>query len=145
MQSSAIIITLLLCFNLFASFDTLSEEHKIAYNNPFDVQLFSSSKDFPNLYENYRKDWVRLTGFELSALHWSQFVTVFINKSPKVYSHNYYESVRAYEDEDEDEVAEINYLTYPVGTIVAKEGFMSHKGMPGAPLFIVFMKKHKIT
>ena len=90
-----------------------------------------------------------MSGFELSALHWNQFVTIFVNQSADIYRHNYLEYLRVTQDdydeeEDENEDGDIisRFKSYPVGTIIAKEGYDSSNGKPGIPLFIVMMKKH---
>ena len=112
--------------------------------NPFKVSVFSNSKEYPELYKEYRETWLRLTGFEISALHWNQFVVVFINQHPEVYRKNYIEHLKVsqdYEDEEEDSVG--HYTSYPVGTMLAKEGFESVSGRPGEPVSLVIMKKRE--
>ena len=121
--------------------------------NPFNITQFKASKENKALYGDYRKKWLRLTGFELSSLHWNQFVAVFINQNPEIYRVNYLEYLRTsqddYDDDDDDEEEEDedapvknNFKTYAIGTMVAKEGYTSHQGKPGLPTFLVMMKKH---
>ena len=125
--------------------------NKSRLTNPFNVVQFKAKPENKELYGNYRKQWLRLTGFELSALHWQQFVAVFINQHPEIYRNNYLEYLRDsqddWDDEDEEDEEEArpkgSFKQYPPGTIVAKEGFASHSGKPGEPLFLVLMKKHK--
>ncbi|MFT4925984.1 MAG: hypothetical protein ACI8WB_002079, partial [Phenylobacterium sp.] len=47
------------------------------------------------------------------------------------------------EEEDDDGEVVSKFKSYPVGTMIAKEGFTSHQGKPGDPTFLVIMKKHK--
>lgn len=129
-------------------FAVIPANAKDPLQNPFNITQFKANKENQALYGNYRKKWMRVTGFELSSLHWNQFVTVFLSNSPEIYRANYLEYLREsqddYDDEDEDEDApsKSNYTLYPVGTVIAKEGYTSHKGKPGAPTFLVLMKKH---
>lgn len=118
---------------------------------PFDIEHFKPKKENAQLYGDYRKKWNRLSGFELSSLHWNQFVAVFINQAEDVYRNNYIQYLRTSqddwdededEDEREDEIREDTvYKTYPIGTILAKEGFDSSLGKPGTPIFISMMLK----
>lgn len=117
---------------------------------PFDIEQFKPSSDNKTLYGDYRRKWNRLSGFELSSLHWNQFVAVFINQSEDVYRNNYIEYLRTSqddwddEDEDEEETETVSkFKPYPVGTIVVKEGFDSSQGKPGEALFISIMKKRE--
>jgi hypothetical protein len=148
--STRLLFTLMLgCSYAFNTIAFAKEENKERYADPFNVSLFSPAKDYPELYGNYRKNWLRLTGFELSSLHWNQFVAVFINQAPEVYRNNYLEYIKTSqddydEDEDEDEETETSqYMNYPIGTMLAKEGFMSHQGKPSDPTFLVVMRKNK--
>ena len=119
--------------------------------NPFAMAIFNPSKANIPLYGDYRAKWSRMTGFELSSLHWNQFVAIFINQSPEVYRNNYVEYLRTSQDdydeeEDEDENGDpkpSKFKQYPVGTMLAKEGYSSHKGKPGEPTFLVIMKKRE--
>lgn len=139
---SAITIALL-------SAQTNAEDTK-KVDSPFKIEQFKPSAENSNLYKDYRKDWIRLSGFELSALHWNQFVAVFTNQAADIYRNNYLEYVRTSQDDyDEDEEEEdedgniiTKYKPYPEGTVIIKEGFSSSEGKPGAPIFIVLMKKH---
>lgn len=122
---------------------------KQAKQNPFNISQFKATKANQALYGDYRKKWLRMSGFELSSLHWNQFVAVFINDNPEVYRNNYLEYLRTsqdYDDEGEDEEEETtpksNFKAYPAGTLLAKEGYTSHQGKPGDPTFLVIMKKH---
>lgn len=146
-QSGSTLLTLLsLLAGLWFATPALAKD---PLQNPFGITQFKASKENKALYGKYRKRWQRMTGFELSSLHWNQFVAVFINQSPEVYRANYVEYLRTsqddYDDWDEDEeegTPTNNFKSYPVGTIVAKEGFTSHEGKPGLPTFLVLMKKH---
>jgi hypothetical protein len=115
--------------------------------NPFNITQFKASKPNAALYKDYRKNWARVTGFELSSLHWNQFVAVFINQSADIYRKNHIEYLRTsqddWDDDEEEETTKKGYTSYPVGTTIVKEGYTSHEGKPGAPLFLVLMKKHK--
>lgn len=117
---------------------------------PFDIEQFRPAKENKDLYGDYRSNWRRLSGFELSSLHWNQFVAVFINQSEEIYRNNYIEYLRSsqddWDDEDEDEEeteTTSQFKAYPVGTIVAKEGFDSSEGKPGNATFISIMRKRE--
>jgi hypothetical protein len=148
---SFILATVLAAGTLLYSNSGISAEQ--SRQNPFDIAQFEPSKENKALYNDYRKTWLRLTGFELSSLHWNQFIAVFINQSPDIYRKNHIEYLRTsqddWDDDDEDEEEEgsgaekNNYKTYPVGTMIAKEGYTSDKGKPGDPTFLVIMKKRE--
>lgn len=119
---------------------------------PFNIEQFKPSKENTKLYGEYRRKWHRLSGFELSSLHWNQFVSIFINQSPNIYRNNYLEYLRSSQDDwdddwdDEDEEGkqtQSKFKAYPVGTVIAKEGFDSSKGKPGNALFISIMRKRE--
>jgi hypothetical protein len=141
---SVIVVCILALATFFYSTAAVSE---VASKSPFSVEQFAPAKDNPALYANYRSKWFRLTGFELSSLHWNQFVAVFINQSPEIYRNNYVEYFRTSQDDwddNEDEEARVSqFKTYPVGTMVAKEGYTSHQGKPGELTFLVVMKKRE--
>lgn len=155
MKKTPIIHLLLLGLGsvLLAFFSIPGKSDQHVKKDPFTVSHFKSSKENTGLYGDYRKKWTRLTGFELSSLHWNQFVAVFINQSPEIYRNNHIEYLRTSqddydedEDEDEDEegsAAVSRFKHYPVGTMVAKEGFTSNEGKPGSPTFLVIMKKRE--
>lgn len=136
----------LLCGALLGFLTPAHSSHPI---KPFNIEIFKASKENKALYHDYRTKWLRVTGFELSSLHWNQFVAVFINQAPEIYRNNYLEFLRTSQDDyDEDDDEEdgggpVKYKKYPVGTLIAKEGFSSQHGKPGDPTFLVIMKKHK--
>lgn len=119
--------------------------------DPFSVNHFVAKKDNAALYDSYRTKWNRMSGFELSSLHWNQFVAVFINQGMNVYRNNYVEYLRTsqddYDEDDEEEGEDgepiSRYKSYAEGTIIAKEGFTSHEGIPSKPTFLVLMKKRE--
>ena len=59
---------------------------------------------YKNLFNSeYRREFFRMTGIEYSGLHWKQFVIIYMNIDPKVYVNNYFEYIRLYYSDDEDE------------------------------------------
>ena len=104
---------------------------------------FVIPKEFKEELNNYRNNWSWLTGYQYSGLHWNQFISIFINQSPKVFKNNYREYVRYYLNDDEEDLGEPRFKSYPPGTIVVKENYLSENGKPGQPLTLTFMIKHK--
>lgn len=97
--------------------------------------------------------WAWLTGYEASGLHWNQFISLSMNKGIKEYKHNYSLYLQSFlndDDEDDDEeeeeenaAAQPKYKTYPVGTTIVKENYLSDKGKPGALSSITVMHKRE--
>ena len=55
------------------------------------------------LNSDYRRAFFRMTGIEYSGLHWKQFVMVYMNIRPEIYVKNYYEYVRLYYSDSDDD------------------------------------------
>ncbi len=108
---------------------------------------FSLPEGYDQL-KNYRSKWSRLTGFEFSGLHWSNYVVIYVNKDIKTYRKNYLEYLRLYrseDDEDEDDeddgLDENQFQGYEVGTVFIKENYSSEKNMPSQPTSLTIMVK----
>ena len=110
--------------------------------NPFEVMPFKIPKDLKLKLNCYRKCWRRVTGFELSGLHWQQFVVIYTNLGGNAYKKNFFEYMRVYEDEEDEDIPP-HFKTYPAGTIIVKENFASDKGRPGTALSLTTMIKHQ--
>lgn len=101
---------------------------------------------YADIIRDYRKKWTRVSGFDLSGLHWNQYVTIYMNKEPEKYLQNFLEYVRIYVDADEEEADTANtaFQAYDAGTIFLKENYLLENGKPGRPLTITMMiKKEK--
>lgn len=107
--------------------------------DPFTASPFVSPQGVESIPAAYRKEWVRLTGFEYSGLHWKQFITVFTNTGLDTFRQNNAEYLREFNEEDSGEK---HYKKYPVGTVLLKENYGVDKGRPGAPWTITAMVKH---
>lgn len=90
---------------------------------PYKKSDFTIPKEYSKIINDYPKNWHRLSGYEYSALHWEQFVVVYINNKTDTYLNNHYEFMRIYEEDLDPEEDEINYKKYVVGTIILKESF----------------------
>ena len=110
---------------------------------PYQKSEFSIPDNYKNIIYNYPKKWQRLSGYEYSALHWEQFVVVFVNNKDDIYSNNHFEFMRVYEEDLDPEEDEINYKKYEVGTIILKESFLNIDSRPTTPLFLSGMIKRK--
>jgi hypothetical protein len=110
---------------------------------PYQKSEFSIPDNYKNIIYNYPRKWQRLSGYEYSALHWEQFVVVFINNKTEVYSNNHSEFLRIYEEDLDPEEDEINYKKYEVGTIILKESFLNKDSRPTTPLLLSGMIKRK--
>jgi len=117
--------------------------HKTNVTNPFEYQPFTLSKDVSEVSVNYRTRWSRLTGFELSGLHWNQFVVIYTSSGLKTYKRNFYEHLKQIEADDEDEEYDPEYKTYPVGSVMLKENYLTNEGRPGKPTTLTLMIKRK--
>jgi len=138
--------TLSLLFCLLTSSISYGQTPAKTVNNPFDVLPFALPKTDIALTKDYRKNWVRLTGFEYSGLHWRQFVAIFVNKGADIYRDNYLAYLALYRDDDDDEdegeeESEGVFQAYPVGTIFLKENYQSSSGKPGDPTTLTLMVK----
>lgn len=113
-------------------------------NNPFQVETFSVPNDYASIMENYRAQYLRVSGFEFSGLHWNTFVVIYLNRGGLIYRNNYFEYVRVYlENDDDEEDLEPIFQTYKRGTIVLKESFSSSEGKPGRALYLTGMIKRE--
>ncbi len=110
--------------------------------NPFSVTPFKPPKNSA-ITESYRTEWNRMTGFELSGLHWNQFIVVYTDKGSKTYKKNFYEYIKWMQAFDEGDDYEAQYQEYPVGTVVLKENFTSDKGRPDLATTLTIMVKHE--
>ena len=120
--------------------DTASTEKAESVPSPFKIPS-TLSKDL----SDYKRRFMELSGFELSGLHWKQFVRIYVNKRADVYVNNYLEYVRVYlnTDENADTAAAGKFQAYPVGTIFLKENYKSEDGKPGSPTMLTIMIKHQ--
>lgn len=109
--------------------------------NPFEIQPFAIPKGVPEIHKQYRSKWSRLSGFELSGLHWNQFVVVYTNIGAKTYHANFFEYIKELELIEEDEDYEATYSNYPEGTVVLKENYLIGDGVPGDPTSLTVMIK----
>jgi hypothetical protein len=95
--------------------------------------------------------WAWLTGYEASGLHWNQFISLSMNKGIKEYKKNYALYLQSFleddddEDEDEEETSatQSKYKTYPVGTTIVKENYLSDQGKPGDLSSVTVMHKRE--
>lgn len=108
--------------------------------NPFLVKPFKVPERLTKDANNYRGSWKRVTGFELSGLHWNQFIVVYTNLGDKVYRQNYLTYIQAYEEDAEEDAV---YATYPEKTIFIKENYSGAKGHPDTPLTLTTMIKRE--
>lgn len=102
---------------------------------------------------DYRSNWHALSDFQLSGLHWSQLVRIYVNRNPEIYLHNHQEFLATYLSDDvygddfadeEEENVEFDFQPYPVGTIFIKENFFADRaGGPGRPSNLTIMIKHR--
>ena len=113
--------------------------------DPFSINPFVVPEEFKTQLEDYRTGWKRVTGYEYSGLHWNQFIAVYLSDGLETYRNNYSEYLRYHQDyeDDEDEVEEPNFMSYPTGTIVLKENFAATEGLPKIPLTITMMLKRE--
>lgn len=132
-------------------------EDETTPTSSFDTVLpFTSKGDFTlpaeleNQFGDYRKNWSRLTGYEFSGLHWNNFIVIYINQEPDVYTYNYQEFAKHYTDEgdddwdDEEDDDEVNFKEYSVGTAFLKEHFVSKDGRPAeGSLMTAMIKREK--
>ncbi len=108
--------------------------------SPYQVELFDTPAAFHESLKHYRSQWLRLTGFEYSGLHWNQFISVYTNTGEETYKNNYLQYIRWYEDPDDEENKPV-YTTYPEGAVILKENFASENGKPGMPISVTAMIK----
>lgn len=114
--------------------------------DPFSIYPFEVPTKYAKDLKDYRTNWKRLTGFEYSGLHWQQFVVIYINKDAQIYSDNFKEYVKYYQDldeYDEDELTVPEFKHYSEGTIVLKENFGADNGSPDVPLSVTMMIKRE--
>lgn len=115
---------------------------------------FEIPEQWKSTLDDYRNKWIRLTDLEFSGLHWNQGIVVYINQSHKTFVNNYVEYLKILEglDEDEDCDPGERYLEdedecisvfrfFPKGTIVLKENYLLHEGVPQQPLTVTMMAK----
>lgn len=133
----------------FHSVQAEETSHSKDISSPFSVQPFEIPEQFQDRLKDYRNTWPRMTGFEYSGLHWNQFIVVYLNKGADAYRNNYAEYLRFYQDfdeddyEDEDDIPEPSFESYPVGTVVLKENFIAAGGAPNTPVSVTMMLKHE--
>ena len=117
---------------------------ELTVDEPFSINPFVFPKAYASVMKDYRTKYYRVTGFEFSGLHWNMFVAIYLNKDADVYRKNYFEYVRAYlENDDDDDEVEPNFGSFSVGTIFLKENFSSSGGKPGVPVFLTGMIKRE--
>ncbi|PCJ16526.1 MAG: hypothetical protein COB04_10660 [Gammaproteobacteria bacterium] len=109
---------------------------------PFLVNPFVVPEKYAAVVKEYRVKYARVTGFEFSGLHWNMFVAIYVNKESNIYRSNYFEYIRAFieNDDDEDEI-EPDFKYFSEGTVFLKENFASKEGKPGQPVFLSGMIK----
>jgi hypothetical protein len=132
--------TYLLIFLNIIIFNTLAVPHK---ELPHQTTDFTIPDKYKSLIKNYPLSWKRLSGFEYSALHWEQFVLVYTKDNKDTYVSNHLEFMRVYEEDLDPEEDEVNYETYPVGTVLLKESFLNVESRPGKSLLLSGMIKRK--
>ena len=105
-------------------------------------------KNFTEFGVDKYTDWIWLTGYEPSGLHWNQFISLSLNKGLDVYKNNYSLYLESFlsdddddDDDDEDDANKKNFMRYPVGTTFVKENYISVKGKPGPLALITVMSK----
>ncbi len=124
-----------------------SFDNVVPFQNAYEFKIAEELKEEVGLY---RKNWTRLTGYEFSGLHWNQFIAIFVNKDPEIYTYNYSQYVKHYLEDDWDdnddfsnEEIEPEFIEYKEGTIFLKEHFQSSNGKPASGTVITLMKKMK--
>jgi hypothetical protein len=110
---------------------------------PYQKSEFAIPDQYKNQIVGYPNNWRRLSGYEYSALHWEQFVVVYINKHSSVYAGNHLEFMRVFEEDLDPEEDDIHYQPYPVGTILLKESFLNEDSRPGQSLLLAGMIKRE--
>lgn len=116
-------------------------------------ELSSTLFTLPNLEQpsadpiDYQSEWLKLTGFDESGLHWNSFIRIFVNNKAayKAYANNYAQYLVWYDafEEDEDEAPAPKYLSYPEGTVLLKENYLKSDGKPGDPMVLSLMVKRE--
>ena len=114
-------------------------EHSV----PYLTSDFSIPEQYKKIIVDYPKNWHRLSGYEYSALHWEQFVVIFMNKNQDVYANNHLEFIRIYEEDLDPEEDEILFKKYPVGTVILKESFLNEHSRPTNALLLSGMIKRE--
>jgi len=130
-----------LCALLLSPLSMAEEEQEAG--GPFSVYPFTPPKAMQADFAGYREQWVRLTGFEYSGLHWKQFIAIFSNKGERVFRHNFRMYLAEIEADEEEEEIEVEYKAYAPGTIVLKENYTAHLGKPSDPMTLTIMRKRK--
>ncbi len=92
--------------------------------------------------ENYFERWHWLTGYDLSGLHWHNFISIYTNIGTKVYRNNYFAYIEQLANDMEDEEQQ-SFLVYPVKTILIKENYNKRDKKPDQPLFLTIMVKRE--
>lgn len=110
---------------------------------PYQTSDFVIPEQYKSRVVDYPQSWQRLSGYEYSALHWEQFVVIFINKNQDVYAGNYLEFIRIYEEDLDPEEDEIFFKKYPVGTVILKESFLNSNSRPTKALLLSGMIKRE--
>ena len=108
---------------------------------PYISTEFSIPDQYKSLITGYPNQWIRLTGYEYSAIHWKQFIIVYTNLADDVYANNHLEFMRIFDEDLDDD--EVEFQEYPVGTILLKESFINTNSKPGNPLLLSGMIKHE--
>lgn len=100
---------------------------------------------FAERLRDYRKKWTRISDFDLSGLHWNQYVTIYVNKDPEKYVQNFREYLRVYINSDggDADTAKPAFQVYSTGTIFLKEHYQLENGRPGKPLNVAMMIKRE--
>lgn len=102
---------------------------------------FIIPSSIPDIDPDYKNNWIPLTGFEYSGLHWNQFIAIYTNKGEAIYRHNFYEYIKAYHESDGE--YDPAFKTYSTGTVLLKENYLDRKGKPGKPTTLTIMIKRK--
>lgn len=110
---------------------------------PYLTSDFVIPDKYKDIIADYPKSWKRLSGYEYSALHWEQFVVIFMNKNQDVYANNHLEFIRIYEEDLDPEEDEIFFKNYPVGTVILKESFLNNHSRPTDALLLSGMIKRE--
>lgn len=106
------------------------------------LPTFTVPQEFRTTLKEYRKSWTRLSNLQFSGLHWNQSVVVYTNKNPEIYRSNY-AIYQKYASGDAEEVDKLQFASYPIGTILLKENYVSSDNVVSAPASIALMIKRE--
>jgi len=138
------------CALICIPFSNTQEEitNPSVYENINLLEITSDLKLPPKLENELNgpiQNWARLTGFEFSGLHWNNFIIIFVNKNPEIYTYNYAQYIKNFTDEgwdeDLDDNLEPDFSGYEEGTVFLKKHYSAQNGRPAGGHLITIMKK----